>query len=123
MNVRSLSNPVSPIESLRSSAPAKDVKMDVSSEDRESNGRREQDEPSKESLNEEEFKLAQEYFKKLTGLNANGLKVEVENSGDLRVFLIKDHENTVVRRIVEWELRALIVEKDKSTGHIFNKAA
>lgn len=123
MNVRSLSNPVSPIESLRSGTPAKDVKMDVSSEDRESNGRREQDEPSKAPLNEEEFKLAEEYFKKLTGLNTNGLRVEVEKSGDLRVFLIKDHENTVVRRILEWELRALITEKDKNTGHLYHKAA
>lgn len=123
MNVRSLSNPVTPIESLRSGAPTKDVKMDVSSEDRESNGRREQEEPSKNPLNDEEFKLAEEYFKKLTGLNANGLRVEVEKSGDLRLFLIKDHENNVVRRIVEWELRALITEKDKSTGHIFNRAA
>ena len=121
MNIRSLSNPVSPIESLKTQE-AKNVKTDVSSEDRDADGRRKQDEERKDPLNEEEMKRAMKYLENLTGLKSNGLAIEVDSSGEFKIFLIKDHEGKVVRRIIEWEVRSLFDEKDKKTGQIFDKA-
>jgi len=119
MNVRSLTNPIIPVEVVRT-GETRDVKMDVSSEDRDANGRREEKEPDKNPLSEEEFKKASE---KLSGLTSNGLTWEVQQAGDLKVFLIKDQGGQVVRRILEWEMRLLIANDDKKTGQIFDKAA
>lgn len=122
MNIRTLTNPIAPIESVRA-GDVHEVKTQVSSEDRDANGRREQEEPSQDPLNEEEMKKALEYLENLSGLKANGLLIEVEEANSIRVFLIKDHLGQVIRRIAEWEMRALILDKDKTTGQIFDKSA
>jgi hypothetical protein len=122
MNVRTITNPIIPVESIKTSE-TKNVKMEVSAEDREADGRRGQDEPSKNPLSEEEFKKAQEYIEGLTGLKANGLTVEVDEASGLKIFIIKDHEGHVVRRIVEWEMRLILNDKDKKVGQIFDKSA
>ena len=122
MNVRSLSNPIIPTESVKT-GETRDVQLDVSSEDRDADGRRQDKEPDKNPLSEEEFKLAEEYFAKLTGLNSNGLSIKVESAEELRVFLIIDREGHVVRRILEWEMRSIIGDKDKKTGQLFDKSA
>lgn len=122
MNIRTVSNPIISIENHKL-GETRDVKMDVSAEDRDANGKRESKEENKEPLNDEEMKKVSEYLETLTGLKANGLSFEIEKSGELRTFLIKDHTGLVVRRIVEWEMRALIIDKDKKTGQIFDKSA
>ena len=123
MNIRTVSNPIIPIENLKT-AETRDVKLDVSSEDRDANGKRENQEENKEPLTEDEMKKVKEYLETLTGLKANGLTFEIEDSSsDLRTFLIKDHNGVVVRRIIEWEMRPLVSDKDKKTGQIFDKAA
>lgn len=122
MNVRTITNPIIPVESIKTSE-TKNVKMEVSAEDREADGRRGQEEPSKNPLSDEEFKKAQEYIESLTGLKANGLTVEIDEVSGLKIFLIKDHEGHVVRRIVEWEMRMILNDKDKKVGQIFDKSA
>lgn len=122
MNIRTVSNPIIPVESLRT-GETRDVKMQVSSEDREADGQRKNDEENKDPLNEEELKKVQEYLDNLTGLKANGLAIEIEQQGEHKVFLIKDHDGKVIRRIIEWEMRQLISDKDKKTGQIFDKSA
>lgn len=122
MNVRSLSHPIIPIDNLKT-AEARNLKLDVSSEDRDADGRREQEEPSKDPLSDEELQKAQEYFAQLTGLNTNGLKLKIDTSGEFKVFLIVDSEGTIVRRILEWEMRSVIKDKDKKTGQLFDKSA
>lgn len=122
MNVRSLTNPVIPTESVKAHE-SREVKADVSSEDRDANGKRDQEEPRKDPLTEEEMKKALEYLENLTSLKSNELRLEVEDTGLMRVILIKDQADQVVRRIPEWELRVLIQDKDKKTGQIFNKSA
>jgi len=100
------------------------VKTDTQSQERDADGRRQQDqEPNKNPLNEEEFKKAKDHLDSMSGLKANGLRVDVENSGDLKVFLIRNEDGQVVRRILEWEMRVLISDKDKKIGQIFDKAA
>jgi hypothetical protein len=122
MNVRSLTNPIVPVENLRT-GEVRNVRTEVSSEDRDPDGRRQQDEPNKDPLTEEEVKKALEYLEKTTGLKANGLNVEIESGGEYKIFLIKDQSGKIVRRIIEWEMRALITDKDKKTGQIFDKSA
>jgi uncharacterized FlaG/YvyC family protein len=122
MNIRTIANPMTAIDSVKGEI-VRDVKTDVSSEDRDANGQRKEDEPSKDPLSEHELKKAHEYLENLTGLKTNGLTLEIEQSGNYKIFLIKDATGQVVRRIVEWELRALIADKDKPTGQIFDKAA
>ena len=111
-----------PVEQIKT-GEVRDVKMDVSSEDRDPNGKREEKDPDKNPLNEEEFKRAQEYIMSLAGIKTNGLSLEIETAGDYRVFLIKDQSGLVVRRIIEWELRSLWADKDKKTGQLFDKSA
>jgi hypothetical protein len=123
VNIRTVTNPILPTEVSRVGS-ARGVKTDTSSEDRDANGRREQnDEPNKDPLSDEEMKKAQEYLENLTGLKANGLTIEISGAGELKTFLIKNDQGQVVRRILEWEMRALISGGDKKSGQIFDKAA
>lgn len=122
MNIRTLSNPITAIESIKT-GEVRNVKTEVSSEDRDADGRSRQEEPDKNPLSEEETRQAMEYLENLPGLKTNGLNIEVEVSGDLKVFLIKDHTGQIARRIVEWEMRTLINDNDKKTGQIFDKSA
>lgn len=124
VNIRTVSNPITAVDMQRIHSH-REVVTDVSSEDRDPNGRREsQDqEPDKNPLNDEEMKRAREYLDGLSGLKANGLRIEVESVGDKRVFLIKDEHDNVVRRILEWEMRGLIDDSDKKVGQIFDRAA
>lgn len=120
MNIRTISNPIVPVEKIHN---ARGVVTDVSSEDRDPNGRRDHDdEPDKSPLNDDEMKRAREYLDNLTGLKANGLSIELDSSGEFQVFVIKDEDGHVVRRIVEWEMRALIDSSDKKVGQIFDRA-
>ncbi len=121
MNIRTLSNPIVPVENVKT-GEVRDVRTQVSSEDRDADGRRHQEEQNKNPLTEEEAKLALEYLENLTGLTANGLTVEVETSGEFQVYVIRDSVGNIARRIVEWEMRLLIGEKDKKTGQIFDKS-
>jgi hypothetical protein len=122
MNIRTITNPIVPSEQIKT-GEVRTVKTEVSSEDRDPNGRREEKEPDKNPLNEEEFKRAEEYIMNLAGFKTNGLSLAIDTAGDYRVFLIKDQSGLVVRRIIEWELRSLWSDKDKKTGQLFDKSA
>jgi hypothetical protein len=125
MSIRTLSNPITAIDSLRSgeTREAKDVKLQISSEDREADGQRKHEEANKNPLTDEELKTAMEYLESLPGLKANGLMISIELQGNVKIFFIKDHEGKVVRRIIEWEMRQITQSKDKKTGQIFDKSA
>jgi len=123
VNIRTVSNPILPIDTKRVNGP-RDVKTDTGSQERDADGRRQHEqEPSKDPLSEDEFKKAREYLDNLAGLKANGLHIDVESAGDLKVFVIRNHEGQVVRRILEWEMRLLISSTEKKIGQIFDKAA
>lgn len=122
MNVRSVSNPITPLD-LKRTDETQRTRLDESHQDRDANGRREQPEPDQSPLSEEELKKAEEYFAGLTGLKANGLSIELEESaGQVRVFVIRDPQGTVVRRIPEFEMRLLIQDKDRKSGQLFDRA-
>jgi hypothetical protein len=122
MNIRTITNPLTAVDSVKTNE-VRDVKTEVSSEDRDPNGRREQDEPDKNPLTKEELEKVEEYIRQLPGFQANGLTYEVETGGEFKIFVIQDKDGLVVRRIVEWELRQLLQDKDKKTGQIFDRSA
>ncbi len=118
-----MANPILPVD-LKRVGSAREVRTDTGSQERDADGRRDRnEEQNKNPLNEEEMKKAKEYLDNLAGLKSNDLTMELAPAGDLQVFLIKNHEGQVIRRILEWEMRLLISDKDKKVGHIFDKAA
>lgn len=124
MNIRNVSNPVLPTD-VRGPGEARNVKMDQSHQDRDSDGRRRdgEKEPDRSPLTEEELKKVYEYFDGLENFKANGLKVSLEPSeSQVRLFVITDPAGHVVRRIPEYELRYLKQDKDRKTGQILDKA-
>lgn len=122
MNIRSVSNPLLQSE-IKRAEDAKGVRMGESHQDRDSNGQREQEEPDKRPLTEEEIQKVGEYFENLTGFKANGLSFELENSeSQIRIYIIRDPSGQVVRRIPEFEMRLLIQDKDRKSGQLFDKA-
>ncbi len=122
MNVRNLTNPINAVENINSAKGAKPVRSEVSSEDRDADGRRNPEEERKDPLNEEEMKKAKEYIENLDGLKSNQLQLKIEDGGEYRLFIIQDRDGKIVRRIVEWEMRSIIQSADKKTGQIFDKA-
>jgi uncharacterized FlaG/YvyC family protein len=123
MNIRSVTNPVIATNEVRSSADAKSVKTDQSHQDRDADGRNQGNEPDKRPLTDEELKKAREYFDGLENLKANGLHLAVEDSeSHVRLFVIRDQQGQVVRRIPEYELRQLVNDKDRKTGNILDRA-
>jgi uncharacterized FlaG/YvyC family protein len=122
MNIRNVSNPVIPTE-VRGVGEGRNVKTDQSHQDRDADGRNQEKEQDKRPLSEEELKKAQEYFDGLENLKASGLEVSVEDSASsIRVFVIRDAQGQVVRRIPEYELRLLTTDKDRKTGNILDRA-
>lgn len=121
MNIRTLTNPISSVDAVRTTE-TKAVKTESGAEDRDADGRRGQQEPNHDPLNDQEFAQAKERLEQITKAKSKGLVIEVEVQGNYRVFLIKDQNGETIRRIIEWELRALLADKDKRTGQIFDKA-
>ena len=120
MNIRSVANPIVPAESQQK-VEAPGVKMNESHQDRDADGRRQDEEPSKNPLNEEEMQKAKNYLEELEGLKNNNLSYDIEETDSIRVFLIKDFDGNVVRRIPEHEMRHLISHKDEGNGQLFNR--
>lgn len=121
MNIRNLSNPVTPIETGKLDGK-KEVKMTESHEDRDADGRQHDTEPDNSPLNEEEMEKAKDYFKNLESLKKAGLNFKLDTSEDIRVFLILSPDGEVVRRIPEHEIRILLQDKSPKTGQIFSRA-
>jgi uncharacterized FlaG/YvyC family protein len=121
MNIRTVTNPIQAIDAIRN-ADNKTVRMNESDADRDASGRREHSEPDQSPLNQDEFEKAKKYLEELESLKASGFTAHVDAAGDLRVFLIKDRDGNIVRRIPEHEMRQLITDKDRKSGQIFHKA-
>lgn len=120
MNIRGVTNPVIPAETQQK-VESPGVKMNESHQDRDADGRRQDEEPDKNPLNEEEMQKAKSYLEELDGLKSNNLTYTIEITDSVRIFLIKDLDGNVVRRIPEHEMRYLVSHKDESSGKIFSR--
>lgn len=96
--------------------------MAESHQDRDPDGRQYEQDQDNSPLSDEELEQAKDYLNSLESLKASGLKFTVEESHDLRVFLILSPDDQVVRRIPEHEMRQLLQAKSPNKGQIFSRA-
>lgn len=76
----------------------------------------------RKKMTPEELLKAIDYLKALKGVAENNLRVRLDQSSDTAIIFIEDSSGKVVRRIPETDLWLLMQEKDKSKGHLFDKA-
>ena len=126
MNIKSLTANISPLDRTKPTERTSEkdtVRMENSSKDRDANGQRQgQQEHHKEHLNDEEMREALETIRGFKGVQEHNLEVELVQSGEKRVILIKDLQGNVIRRIPEAELWPILNESFKTKGQILDKA-
>ncbi|MBX7231721.1 MAG: hypothetical protein K1X29_06510 [Bdellovibrionales bacterium] len=122
MNIKGLTHSIPPIDSRLKTDGKESVRLNQSS-DRDGQGRRDpQEQELKRHLTEEEFNNALQTLKEFPGMQIHQLKVRVEQLEDCRVIFIEDPSGHIVRRLSEAELWASTRNKEKSAGHLFDKA-
>ncbi len=123
MNIKSILSNTAAVERTQTTETAKEVKSENSSKDRDADGRRQhEEEPSKEHLTEEELQIAIKALEGLDGVKKNNLTVELVQSGEIRVAVVKDILGNVIRRIPERDLWTLTQDSSVKTGQLYNKA-
>lgn len=104
----------------------KSVKSSETDEDRDANGKREDqnDQPYHGPMTDEESEQVLEAMKNLPGIKENHLTVEIVQAGDTKVAIVKDPYGKVVRRIPESGLWHFLQQKEDPThtGQLLNKA-
>ena len=123
MNVRSVAPQITVLPSETRDRVDGDVKTQQSA-DRDANGRQERGEQeTKRHLTQEEFEQCLKALENLPGLQSNDLQIRHEQSGDQRIVIIEDKSGHIIRRFSESDLWLATRNLEKSTGHIFDKAA
>jgi uncharacterized FlaG/YvyC family protein len=94
-----------------------------SSTDRDANGRSSDGNAEKKKFTEEEIQKILEYMKALDGIKNNNLSVTCERHNDQYIVSVLDYQGKIVRRIPEKDLYQFYIQaKEKTSGHILNKA-
>ncbi|MEZ4872435.1 MAG: flagellar protein FlaG [Bdellovibrionales bacterium] len=123
MNIKSLSNNINSIDSVRKSLEKKDVKSESSHQDRDADGRRQQEEaPEKEFLTAEEVEEVLKAIKKFPGVINHNLTVAIERVGDRIFFKLIDPSSKVIRRMTSNEAWSFVKNSQEKTGHLLDKA-
>ena len=123
MNVRSVNPQTLVLPTETRQRVDGDVKTQQST-DRDANGRQEHaEQEAKRHLTQEEFDQCLKALENLPGLQSNGLSIRFLHQDDHRIVLIEDKNGAVVRRFSESDLWLVTRNLEKSTGHIFDKAA
>lgn len=121
MNIRSLSNNITPI----TSTTVKEANATIKSHDtteRDADGRDAQSNQQRECTDEEIEKILKN-LKEHPGIIANNLSVELTTQNEIRVILIKDHEGQIVRRVVDKDFYQLLETIGQNNGRIISKTA
>lgn len=118
-SLNSIPQPAKPAEKAK-------VKSNGTDDDRDANGKREDqnDQPQHGPMSEDDARQIREAILALPGVKDNNLTVEIETVKEVKVAYIKDYTGKVVRRIPESSLWHFLSAKDetKQTGHLLNKA-
>ena len=124
MDVKGLVRNILPMPSQAAKEARKAVKAD-STTDRDANGQQAQSgeqEQKRRKLTPEEIQNAVKTLEALSGVKDHNLRVRLVQADGVSVVLIEDSFGKVVRRIPENELGALTADKEKKSGHLFDKA-
>ncbi len=90
--------------------------------DREGNGQAAGEEQKRRKLSPEEIADAVKYLEELPGIKENSLRVRLEEHDGVSVVYVEDRFGKLVRRIPEGELASLTANREKTSGHLLNKA-
>ena len=92
--------------------------------DRDANGQqsREGEKQPPRTLSQSELEEAVLYLQGLAGIKDNNLRVRLEQKDGITVVYVEDMSGNVVRRIPESDLEQLTKNRQKSSGHLLNKA-
>lgn len=123
MNIRSVNPQFNAINAVEPRRVEGEVKTQHST-DRDANGRQEQGtQEQKRHLTQDEFDQCLKALENLPGLQSNGLSIRHEEIDDHRIVFIEDKDGKIIRRFSESDLWLVTRNLEKSTGHIFDKAA
>lgn len=121
MNIRSLSNVITPV----ASTPIKEANAAIKSHDtteRDADGRDAQTNQQRDCTDEEIEKILKD-LKEHPGIVANNLSVEMITQNDVKVILIKSQDGQIVRRVIEKEFYQLLETIGQNNGRIISKTA
>lgn len=123
MNIKSLANNLSSIESI-GHTKIREVKSEQGSADRDADGRRhQQEEPRKESFNQEELCELLEKIRKTPGFKESNLRVRLDTSKDVAVFHIEDAFGKIIRRMTAPEVWMATRMAEEPKGKLVNRSA
>lgn len=121
MNIRSLSNVITPV----TTSTIKEANSAIKSHDateRDADGREQQGSPQRDCTDEEIEKIIKN-LKEHPGVIANNLSVVLEVQNEVKVILLKDSQGQIIRRVVEKEFYQLLETIGQNNGRIISKTA
>lgn len=121
MNIRSLSNVITPI----TASTIKEANSAIKSHDateRDADGREQQGSPQRDCTEEEIEKILKN-LREHSGILANNLSVELTVQNDVRVILISSPDGQIIRRVVEKDFYQLLETIGLNSGRIISKTA
>jgi uncharacterized FlaG/YvyC family protein len=121
MNIRSLSNIVTPLNSSSIKEASTAIKSHDTTE-RDADGREPSKSPPREVTEEEIEKILQN-LKEHPGILANNLSVELVQENEVRVILIKSSDGQIVRRVPQGEFYYLLETLGQNNGRLLSKTA
>lgn len=118
MNIRSISNFLSPLK-----IQAKDKKTTDTSADRDNHNKEDGGQsPEKRKFLPNEIQELINYLKGLAGVKDNNLTVRLEENQGTNVIFITDFKGNTVRRIPESEFHRINPSSSTTKGHLLNKS-
>ncbi|MAF89721.1 MAG: hypothetical protein CL674_00505 [Bdellovibrionaceae bacterium] len=125
MNLKSISNISNPmldkVSSVKKETKAMDTSADRDPQQGNHGGQQEQ-----QNFTEEDLQKALEYLKNHPGIKKNNLSVVMEKQNEALMFLVKDYQGKVVRRLSAFQAiessRAANADTEDKRGGILNKA-
>ena len=121
MNIRSLSNNITPITSTTVKEANSTIKSHDAT-DRDADGR-EQQKSNQRFCTDEEIKKILKSLKEHTGVIANNLSVELVTQNEVQVILITDPEGHIIRRVVSKDFYQLLETIGQNNGNLLSKTA
>jgi uncharacterized FlaG/YvyC family protein len=121
MNIRSLSNVITPITASTIKEASAAIKSHDTTE-RDADGREHQGSPQRD-CSEEEIEKILKNLREHEGVIANNLSVELSVQNEVRVITITSPDGQIIRRVPEKEFYQLLETIGLNSGRIISKTA
>ncbi|NQZ00592.1 MAG: hypothetical protein HRT45_07985 [Bdellovibrionales bacterium] len=124
MNIKSVANPISSLDSMSSTQGTEKVKT-FESADRDANGKQEQpDQEPERELSEEELELALEKMKSMPAVKENNLIIMAESINGVTMVFVKSPYGEIIRRMTPFQAMKSTehIDLDRPKGQLLNRA-